>query len=124
MDFKTTKHWPRPYLTLLAVERKSFDKRPLDVPLDKWLFEPNQPGVQWVRLDPPEATVATAVKEIPLTTYRVALADGKFAAERQKDAPMVPISLWPTWMFGMFLSLSFVSLGMWVVRRPGRRTGL
>jgi hypothetical protein len=106
-------------MSLLAMDRTEFDKRKKDDPSLKWLNAETK-GVLSAKLSPPPTTVPVTVKEIPLTTYRVTLKDGKLSAEKvedEKKGEKEPTGLLPTWTFGIAGSVSIAWLGIWVARR-------
>jgi hypothetical protein len=121
LDFKLTDRKPQVYLFLVAVERAEFERRKKEDPTHAWL-KPLEPpaGVLKVRLTAPETTVPATVKEIPVTTYRVAIKDGKLTAERADEKPADPkgpSGMLPMLGFGLAVSLSLAWLGLWFARR-------
>jgi len=109
------------YMALVAMERKEFEKRQKENPSLKWLYdEPKAKGVLEAKLVPPATTVPITVKEIPVTTYRVTLKNGKLSAEKVEDkkrgAEGPTGSLSPL-TFGIASSLSMAWLGIWFARR-------
>ncbi len=125
LDFKWKDRSPSVYMTLLALERKDFDKRKKDDPSLKWLTDDRKPkGLLEAKLTPPETTVPLNTKEIPLTTYRVTLKEGKLSAEKVEDKKSggeTPTGSLPPLAFGIASSLSMTWLGIWCARR-GRAT--
>ena len=106
-------------MSLLAIERKDFDKRAKDDPSLKWLSDKTD-GVKSASLQAPSTVGKISEKEVPVTTYRVALKDGKLTAEMVKDAKRgdaAPIGLMPLWVFGIVSALSIACLGVWAARR-------
>jgi hypothetical protein len=109
------------YMALLAMQRNDFDRRKKDDPSLKWLNAETK-GILEAKLTPPETTAPVTVKDIPVTTYRVTLKDGKLTAEKveeKKNAAIEPAGGMPPWMFGIISSLSMVWLGIWFARRGG-----
>lgn len=122
LKFKWTDRSPSmTYMALLAMERKEFDRRKKEDSSLKWL-EAKADGVLEVKLTPPATTVPLTVKEIPVTTYRIDLKDGKLGAEKVEDKKgdgEKPTGLLPMWTLGIISSLSITWLGIWCVRRGG-----
>jgi hypothetical protein len=111
--------YPEFSMELLAVEREDFLKRKKIDPSLKWLHDKER-GVLAAKADAPKAIAPASVKDIPVTTYRVTLKDGKLSAtksEPQKTSSAVPTGAAPTWMLGLALSMSLVWLGLWFARR-------
>jgi hypothetical protein len=122
LDFKRKDRTPTvSYMAIVALRRTDFDKRKQDDPSLKWLTaNPTTQGALAARLTPPETTVPVTVKEIPVTTYRVTLKDGKLSAEKveqKKSGAANPSGLLPTWTIGIVSSLSIAWLGLWFARR-------
>ncbi len=107
------------YMVLLAMKRQDFEKRAKADPKLEWLTEKTE-GVLSVKLAPPSLVAPVTVKEIPVTTYRVTIKDGKLTAEKvagAKSSAAPPASLLPNWAFGLVGSASVAWLGLWFVRR-------
>lgn len=111
---------PSVHMGLLAVERPEFEKRKKQDPSLKWLAE-GKDGVLAAELKATPETIAPAtVKEVPVTTYRVTLKDGKLSAEKmepKKSGAANPAGMVPSWAFGLVSSLSIAWLGLWFARR-------
>jgi hypothetical protein len=101
------------------MERKDFDQRAKDDPSLKWLTDKTD-GVLYISIDSPVTVGKVSDKEVPVTTYRVALKDGKLSAELVKDdkrseaAPEGPL---PMWAFAIVFAFSLAGLGIWFARR-------
>jgi hypothetical protein len=98
---------------LLAMERKEFEKRAKEDPTLKW-FTDKTGGVLRANVVSPSTVVSVLVREAPVTTYRVALQDGKLTAEMvgaKKSSSAVPP------MAGIAVALSLMSFGIWFARR-------
>ncbi len=109
-------------MSLLAMERKEFDKRAKDDPSLKWLTDKAE-GVLAAAINSPATTGPANAKEVAVTTYRVALKDGALSAPMVKNterSDATPAGLMPMWLFGLISALSLSSLGIWAARR--RRT--
>ncbi len=106
-------------MSLLAMDRKEFAKRAKEDPSLKWLTDKTD-GVLKSAITPPSTVGSVNLKEVPITTYRVTLKDGKLAAELVKDdkrseaAPDGPLPLWA--LAGVF-AFSLAGLGIWFARR-------
>jgi hypothetical protein len=106
-------------MSLLAMERKEFDKRKQDDASLKWLTD-KTPGVLKASIATPATTASVNIKEVPVTAYRVTLKDGKLSAElvkegkRSEAAPAGPL---PVWGFGLVLAFAIAGLGIWFARR-------
>jgi hypothetical protein len=130
LDFKTKERTPTvSYMALKAMERKEFDRRKQADAELKWFDDFKAEGVLAAKLTPPETTAPIAVKEIPVTTCRVTLKDGKLSAEKVEDKKRGgdgQAGLLPPWTFGILMSLSMTWFGIWLARRdsaaakPGR----
>jgi hypothetical protein len=106
-------------MALLAMRRKDFDKRKQEGPSLKWLSNKTD-GLLEASLTPLETTERVAVKEIPVTTYRVTIRDGKLIAEKvesKKSGAADSSSLVPPWTIGIACSISMAWLGIWFSRR-------
>jgi hypothetical protein len=103
-------------MSLLALERKEFDKRAKDDPSLKWLTDKTD-GVLLAKLDAPSTTGSVNLTEVPVTSYRVSLKEGKLSAELVKDAKRSDAGPLPIWGFGLVLALSIAGLGIWFARR-------
>lgn len=104
---------------LLAMERKEFERRKKDDSSLKWLTAETE-SVLSAKLTPPETTVPKTLKEPPVTTYRIAIKDGKLSADKvapTKSDVKEPTGQLPLWAFGIAVSLSFSWLGIWFARR-------
>ena len=119
LAFKTKDYIPNLHVVLLAVERRDFEKRKKEDVSLKWLIDEKY-GVLSAKLTPPETTASAAAREIPVTTYRVTLKEGKLSAEKaeqkKSDAGNRSGSL-PPWILGIVSSLSIAWLGIWFARR-------
>ncbi len=74
-------------------------------------------------LTAPATTAAADAKEVPVTTYRVTLKDGKLSAEKvepKKSDPAKPSSSLPPWPFAIVASFSIAWLGLWFARRGAK----
>ncbi|MBI3821977.1 MAG: hypothetical protein HY289_04770 [Planctomycetes bacterium] len=113
---------PTTRLWLLAMDRKEFEKRKNDDPSLKWLTDTEKKqGVLWAEMKAPDTTAPETVKEVPVTTYRVTIKDGKLTGtkvEEKKSSALEP--LLPPWTIGLVGSLSLVWLGLWFARRGQR----
>lgn len=109
-------------MSLLAMERKDFDKRKQDDASLKWLTD-KTPGVLKAAIATPSTTASVNVKEVPVTAYKVTLKDGKLSAELVKDAKRseAPAGPLPVWGFGLVLAFSIAGLGLWFARRRPAR---
>lgn len=120
LDFKTKNRTPDvSYMALLVMDRKVFEQRKKDDPSLKW-FTAQAVGVLEAKLSPPNTTVPATVKEIPVTTYRVTLENGKLSAtkeERKKGGGEEPIGFLPPWVFASVGSLSIAWVGVWFAQR-------
>lgn len=106
-------------MSLLAMERKEFDKRKADDASLKWLTD-KTPGVLKASITPPATTAPANIKEVPVTTYKVSLKEGKLAVEQvkdSKDGKRSDAGPLPTWGFGLVLAFSIAGLGLWFARR-------
>ena len=106
-------------MSLLAMDRKEFDKRKNEDPSLKWLTDKTA-GVTAASFNAPSTVGKVSQTEVPVTTYRVTLKDGKLTAELVKDAKRgdaTPGGLLPVWAFGLVGALSLAGLGMWAARR-------
>lgn len=124
LDFKRTDISPSvSYMALLAMERKAFEQRKKEDPSLKWLTTETD-GVLEAKLTPPKSTVPITVKEIPVTTYRVKLENGKLSAtkvETKKGGGEEPIGFLPPWVFAMVGSFSIAWLGVWFAQSRYRK---
>lgn len=106
-------------LYLLAMERKEFEKRKSEDSSLKWLSEKTE-GVKAAFINAPSTIGKVSETEVPVTTYRVTLKDGKLTAELVKDAKRgdaTPGGLLPMWALGVVSALSLAGLGVWAARR-------
>lgn len=107
-------------ITLLAVERKEFEKRAKDDPKLDWLTEKSR-GVLAVDVEQPSTTMPKTLKSPPVTTYRVSLNEGKLKAEKfeekNKSSGGPGLGLLPIWALGIVCSVSLSWLGIWGARR-------
>jgi hypothetical protein len=106
-------------MQLLAVERKEFEKRAKDEPSLKWLTDKTE-GVLAAKVVSPSTTAPISIKEVPVTTYRVTLQDGKLKVELVEDkkrGQAAPFGSWPNVAFGVVSALSLAWFGIWFVRR-------
>lgn len=121
LDFKRKDSTPYvSIMALTAMERKEFDRRKKADPELKWFSSLKAEDPLMATLTPPATTVPIAVKEIPVTTYRVTLKDGKLSAEKvevKKGAAEGQAGLLPPWTFGILMSLSMAWFGIWFARR-------
>ena len=110
-------------MSLLAIERKDFDKRSKEDPSLKWLTDKTE-GVLAATFNSPSTTGSVNDKEVPVTAYRAAIKDGKLTVElvkAEKRGDAGPAGLMPMWLLAIVGSLSLACLGIWFVRRrsPG-----
>ncbi len=106
---------------LLAVERKDYEKLKKDDSSLNWLTD-KMPGVLRANVQTPSTVMSVKLKEVPITTYRVSLKDGKLSAElvsELKRSEAAPEGMLPTWTVALAFSLSLAGLGVWFVRRRG-----
>jgi hypothetical protein len=111
---------PAARLYLLALERTEFEKRKKDDPSLTWLTEEKKGnGVLWAELKAPETTAPETVKEVPTTTYRITLKDGKLSGEKmeEKKSSANEALLLPSWALGLVGSVALAWLGLWFTRR-------
>jgi hypothetical protein len=107
---------------LLALERKEFEKRAKADASLKWLTEKAE-GVLAVALPTPSTVGKVTDTEVPVTTYRVAIKDGKLTGERggggaKGAAPGRSSSaLVPGWAVGIIAAAGLAWLGLWWTRR-------
>jgi hypothetical protein len=107
-------------VTLLAMDRKEFEKRAREDSSLGWLSDKTE-GVLKANINAPSTVVSADLKEAPVTTYRVTLKDGKLSAQMVRDRKTSDAGPLPMWGFGLALTLSIASLGIWFARR---RAGL
>jgi hypothetical protein len=121
LNFKSNDRTPAlSYMGIKAMERKEFDKRKKADPKLKWFDDFKAEGVLAAKIEPPKTTMPIEAKEIPVTTYRVTLKDGKLSAEKveaKKDGAAGQAGLLPPWTFGILMSLSMTWFGIWLARR-------
>ena len=106
-------------MQLLAMERKEFAARVTDDPSFKWLTDMTE-GVLRASITAPATTGPANLKEVPVTTYRIALKDGKLTAELvkdQKSGAAAPAGVLPTWTLGILTSCCLAWFGIWFARR-------
>jgi hypothetical protein len=119
LSFNTKNRSPDVYLQVMALERTEFEKRKKADPTLKWFLE-SKDGVLIARPPAPKATAPLDVKDVPVTTYRVTLKDGKLNAEKiapMKTGAVEPSGVMPTWIFGIIMSISIAWFGLWFARR-------
>jgi hypothetical protein len=103
-------------MTLLAMDRKEFQKRAKEDASLKWLTDKTE-GVLKANLDTPDTVGSVKRKEAPVTVYRVTLKDGKLTAETTRDKKRSDAGPLPMWGFGLVLAFSIAGLGIWFARR-------
>ena len=123
-------------MSLLAMERKEFDKRAKEDPSLKWLTDKTD-GVLTASVSTPSTTGSVNDKEVPITANKVTLKDGKLTVELQEAdkarSDAAPDSRLPQAnkarsdaapdrrlsqvAFGIFIALSLAFLGVWFLRR-------
>jgi hypothetical protein len=110
-------------MTLLAMDRKEFDKRKKEDASLKWLTD-KTPDVLKASVATPATTASVNIKEVPVTAYRVTLKDGKLSVEQvkaEKRSEAAPAGPLPVWGFGLVLAFSIAGLGLWFARRRSGR---
>jgi hypothetical protein len=110
-------------MSLLAMPRQEFDKRAKEDPSLTWLTDKTE-GVLQAGVTPPSTTAPAGSKEVPVTTYRVAIRDGKLTVEMVEDHKQgeatPPPGLWPVWVLGVVSACCLAWFGVWFARRRGR----
>jgi hypothetical protein len=104
---------------LLAVERKEFERRAKADPTLAWLTDPAD-GVQAAALPTPPTVGKADDKDVPVTTYKVTIKDGKLSVEpppRFKGAPPGPRSSAPGPAVGAAAAVGLAWFGLWWTRR-------
>ena len=104
-------------MSLLAMDRKEFEKRAKEDASLKWLTDKAEGVLEAYLVDTPETAISVKQKEAPVTVYRVALKDGKLTAETVRDKKRSDAGPMPMWGFGLVLALSIAGLGIWFARR-------
>jgi hypothetical protein len=108
-------------VALFAVPRADAAKLREKDPTMAWLSD-KTPGVLKADVQAPSTVVSVKVTEVPVTTYRVRLADDKLKVEmapveeKRGEAPARRLGLV---VVGLSLSLSLALFGLWFVRRRG-----
>jgi hypothetical protein len=106
-------------MSLIAVERKVYEKRAKDDPKLQWLTEAS-PGILRTSIATPSTTAAKSLKEVPVTSYQVSIQDGKLNVQLVKDqkrSDAGPDGAMPMAMVGIALTLSITFFGVWYARR-------
>lgn len=106
-------------LRLLALERIEFEKQAKADPSLKWLNDKTESVLQ-ASVPTPSTTASVSIKEVPVTTYRVTLKDGKLKVEMVKDkerSEAAPAGLVPPLASGLVSSISLAWFGIWFARR-------
>lgn len=105
---------------LLAVERKEYERRATADPTFDWLTD-KAAGVLTAELPTPPTVGKVSDKEAPVTTYRVAIKDGKLSAEKvggvEGATPGRSSALVPGWAVGIIAAAGLAWLGLWWTRR-------
>jgi len=104
-------------MSLLAMDRKAAEKAG---PTIAWTEK--TPGILAAKLVTPPTTAPATQKEPTVTTYAVAIKDGKLTAEMARatkpgSAPPPQASLPPVWAVGVVAACSVAWFGLWFVRR-------
>jgi hypothetical protein len=84
-----------------------------------WLSD-KTPGLVVASVIAPSTTAPASVKEVPVTTYRVTLADGKLTVEKvaaDKKRTEAPADRLPLVVVGTALAASLALFGLWLARR-------
>lgn len=104
---------------LLAVERKDFERRAKDAPTLAWLSD-KATGVQAASLPTPTTVGDKTLKELPVSTYKVTLKDGKLSVEPPspfKTATPRTSAPVANWAAGILAAAGLAWIGLWWTRR-------
>lgn len=106
-------------MSLVALDRKEFEKRAKEDPTLAWLTDKTE-GALVAKIQAPPTTGPALLKEAPVSTYRVQLKDGKLSAEMvkaEKSGQANPSGLLPLWAVGILSATGFAWFGVWMARR-------
>lgn len=103
-------------MSLLALDRKTYEAKAKDAPAAKWLTDKTE-GVLKATVPTPATTAPASLKEVPVTPYRVTLTEGKLRVEQIAVKKTGAAPMGSGWLVGVALALSFAWFGLWFVRR-------